>query len=83
LLVASAVILTGASPLPTPQKTTDTKPAVPGKAAAPASGEKTLPAPAPQSQPYLAVDKAFLKDGRLHIVIRNKTTTALPPRPGP
>ena len=79
LLVASAVILTGASPFPTPTKTIDAKPAIPGKAAAPASGKKALPAPVPPSQPYLAIDKAYLKDGRLHIVIRNTTGRALTP----
>ena len=81
LLVASAVILTGASPFPTPKKTTDAKlaPAIPGKAAAPASGKKALPAPVPPSQPYLAIDKAYLKDGRLHIVIHNTTAAALTP----
>jgi hypothetical protein len=79
VLVASALILSGASPLPTPGKTTDATPAAPGKAVAPAPAEKAGPAPVMPSKPYLAVDKAYVKDGRLHIVLRNTTATALTP----
>jgi len=79
LLTASPVISAGASPLATSNKTTAVKPAIPGKAAVPASGNKARPAPVPPSKPYLAVDSAYLKDGRLQILIRNTTATALTP----
>ena len=79
LLMASPVILTGASPGLTPNQTTDTKPAISGKAAEPASGEKAPSAPVPSSKPYLAVDNAYVQDGFLHIVIRNTAAAELSP----
>jgi|GEM_PF-6026280 len=75
LLLISPVILTGASPGLTSGPTKATKSAIAPKAADPASVKKAAPVAAKPVRPYLAVDRAYVQDARIHIVFRNTAPT--------